>query len=198
MRDAPPLSRADRLLVALQDWREYRTSFHIAQDWGLSEATVGRLVERVETALMHSGRFRLPGKKHLVQGFEHPEVVVIDVTETPIERPQVEQKQSYAGKKKQHTLKCQVLADRDSAEIICLCFGEGRRHDFSLFKVSVVHLHPETESLQNSGYQGIEAYHSHSYVPIKKPKGGELTPLEREYNHTLSRERIGIEPINRF
>jgi hypothetical protein len=129
------------------------------------------MVARVETALMHSGSFRIPGKKRLVQGFEHPEVVVIDVTETPIERPKVGQKQYYSGKKKQHTLKCQVIADRDSAEIICLCFGEGRRHDFSLFKVSGVHLHPETESLQDSGYQGIEAYHSQSYVPIKKPKG---------------------------
>jgi len=193
----PKLSRADQLLVALQYWREYRTYFHIAQDWGISESTVCRMVERVETALMHSGRFRLPGKKLLVQGFEHPEVVVIDVTETPIERPKVGQKQYYSGKKKQHTLKCQVIADRDSAAIICLCFGEGRRHDFSLFKVSGVHMHPETESLQDSGYQGIEAYHSQSYLPIKKPKGGELTPLEREYNHALSRERIGIEHINR-
>jgi DDE superfamily endonuclease/Helix-turn-helix of DDE superfamily endonuclease len=191
------LSRADQLLVALQYWREYRTYFHIAQDWGISESTVCRIVKHVETVLMNSGRFRLPGKKRLVQGFEHPDVVVIDVTETAIERPKKRQKQYYSGKKKHHTLKCQVLADRESGEIICLFFGAGRRHDFSLLKLSGVHIHPDTESLQDSGYQGIEAFHSNSYVPIKKPKNGQLTRLEREYNHALSRERIGIEHINR-
>ena len=66
-----------------------------------------------------------------------------------------------------------------------------------MFKVSGVHIHPDTESLQDSGYQGIEAYHFNSYVPIKKPHDGELTQLERAYNHTLSQERIGIEHINR-
>lgn len=43
----------------------------------------------------------------------------------------------------------------------------------------------------------MAAYHSNSYVPLKKPKQGELTPLEREYNHALSQERIRIEHINR-
>ena len=43
----------------------------------------------------------------------------------------------------------------------------------------------------------MAAYHSNSYVPLKKPQQGELTPLEREYNHALSQERIGIEHINR-
>lgn len=193
----PALDRPNQLLVALQYWREYRTYFHISQDWDISEATVCRIVQRVEVALMNSGEFRIPGKKRLVNGEEPPDMVIIDVTETPIERPQQGQKQYYSGKKKQHTLKCKVIANRQSAEIICLFFGKGRRHDFHLFKASGIHLHPDTESIQDSGYQGIRAYHSNSYVPIKTPKDGKLTPLEREYNRTLSRERIGIEHINR-
>ena len=147
--------------------------------------------------MIGSGLFRLPGKKRLVQGFGRPDVVVIDVTETPIERPRNGQKDYYSGKKKQHTLKCQVLIDRDTGEIICLDFGKGRRHDFQVYKASGVHIHSDTESLQDSGYQGIGAYHSNSYVPIKKPKDGELTQREREYNRALSRERIGIEHVNR-
>lgn len=93
------LSPPDQLLVALQYWREYRTYFHIASDWGISEATVCRTIQRVETVLMNSGHFRLPGKKHLLQGQELPDAVVIDVTETPIERPQKDQKDYYSGKK---------------------------------------------------------------------------------------------------
>ena len=191
------LNRAEQLLVALQYWREYRTYFHIAQDWEISEATVCRIVHRVETVLLKSGRFRIPGKKYLLKGFEHPDVIVVDVTETPIERPKKRQKKYYSGKKKQHTLKCQILAERDSAKIICLFFGEGSRHDFHLFKISGVQIHPQTQSLHDSGYQGIKTYHSNSYVPKKKPKNGELTQLERDYNRVLSQERIGIEHINR-
>lgn len=193
----PKLKRSEQLLVALQYWREYRTYFHIAQDWEISEATVCRIVHRVETALMKSGRFRIPGKKHLVKGFGIPNVILMDVTETPIERPKKRQKRYYSGKKKQHALKCQVLAEKDSGKIICLFFGEGSRHDFQIFKVSGIRIHPRIESLQDSGYQGIRAYHSNSYVPKKKPKTRELTQLERDYNRALSQERIGIEHINR-
>ncbi len=49
---------------------------------------------------MNSGFFRLPGQKSLLQGFERPDVVVMDVTETPIERPQNRQKAYYSGKKR--------------------------------------------------------------------------------------------------
>ena len=35
---------------------------------------------------MKTGKFGIPGKKALFKGFGHPEVVVMDVTETAIER----------------------------------------------------------------------------------------------------------------
>lgn len=82
------LSVEDQLLVVLEYWREYRSQFHIATSWGLSESAVCRLIQKVETVLMDSGQFRLPGKKQLYQNAEQWEVVVLDVTETPIERPQ--------------------------------------------------------------------------------------------------------------
>ncbi|MGF1601449.1 MAG: IS5 family transposase [Thermosynechococcaceae cyanobacterium] len=192
----PKLSLADQLLVALQYWREYRTYFHIAIDWQLSESTICRIVHKIECMLMSSGCFRLPGKKSLVRGFERPTVVVIDVTESPIERPVRRQRHYYSGKKKCHTLKCQVLINQDTGAIICLHFGKGRRHDFQLFKASGVHIHRETESLQDSGYQGIDQYHANSYVPRKKPQDRALTALEKDYNRQLSRERIGVEHVN--
>lgn len=42
------LSVADQLLMALQYWREYRTQFHIGLEFGVSEATVCRTIEKVE------------------------------------------------------------------------------------------------------------------------------------------------------
>ena len=82
-------------------------------------------------------------------------------------------------------------------QIICLFFGKGAQHDFKLFKISQIQIHPETESIQDSAYQGIKGYHFNSYIPRKKPKNGELTQLERDYNRVVSQERIGIEHINR-
>ena len=81
------LSRADQLLMTLMYWREYRTEFHIAQSYGLSESTVCRTIQKVENALARSGRFRPPGKKALQPSDTVFEVVLVDVSEQPIERP---------------------------------------------------------------------------------------------------------------
>ena len=81
------LSRADQLLMTLMYWREYRTEFHIAQSYGVSEATVCRTIHKVENALVRSGKFRLPGKKALQPSDTIFEIVLVDVSEQPIERP---------------------------------------------------------------------------------------------------------------
>ncbi len=83
----PKLSVEDRLLMTLMYWREYRTEFHIAHTYGISEATVSRTIRAVEDALLRSGQFTLPGKKALTQSDLAFEVVVVDATECPVERP---------------------------------------------------------------------------------------------------------------
>ncbi|GBE93573.1 hypothetical protein NCWK1_3337 [Nostoc cycadae WK-1] len=83
----PKLSVEDHLLVALEYWREYGTYFHIGKSWGIHESTVCRIVRKVENILIKSGAFRLPGKRELHSSAYSLQVVVIDVTETPIERP---------------------------------------------------------------------------------------------------------------
>lgn len=193
----PKLGIEDRVLVALEYWREYRSYFHIGSSWGISESSVCRMTHWVEDRLLGSGKFRLPGKKQLVRGFGRPHVVVMDVTETPIQRPKRRQRQFYSGKKKQHTLKCQVLIDQQTGQVLCLFFGQGSQHDFKLFQASGVRLHPQTQSLQDKGYQGIQKLHPNSRLPIKKPKGGALSPADKAQNYELGRERIGIEHVNR-
>jgi hypothetical protein len=81
------LSRADQLLLTLMYWREYRTEFHIAQSYGVSEATVCRTIQKVENALVRSKKFRLPGKKALQASDTVFQIVLVDVSEQPIERP---------------------------------------------------------------------------------------------------------------
>lgn len=83
----PKLSRADQLLMTLMYWREYRTQFHIAQAYGISESAVCRTIQKIEDALINSGQFRLPGKKALQPSDTVIEIIVVDATEQPIERP---------------------------------------------------------------------------------------------------------------
>jgi hypothetical protein len=73
--------------MTLMYWREYRTEFHIAQSYGISEATVCRTIRKVEDALVRSKKFRLPGKKVLQPSNTVFEVVLVDVSEQPVERP---------------------------------------------------------------------------------------------------------------
>ena len=83
----PKLSRADQLLMTLMYWREYRTEFHIGQSYGVSEATVCRTIRKIEDVLVRSKKFRLPGKKALQPSDTVFEVVLVDVSEQPVERP---------------------------------------------------------------------------------------------------------------
>jgi hypothetical protein len=95
----PKLSRADQLLMTLMYWREYRTQFHIAGSYGVSETTVCRTINKVEDALMHSGEFCLPGKKALQPSDTLIEVVLVDVSEQPIERPKKSKNATTAAKR---------------------------------------------------------------------------------------------------
>jgi Helix-turn-helix of DDE superfamily endonuclease len=81
------LSREDQLLLTLMYWREYRTQFHIASTYGVSESAVCRTILKIENALMQSGQFRLPGKKALRPAECAFEVILLDATECPIQRP---------------------------------------------------------------------------------------------------------------
>lgn len=81
------LSRADQLLMTPMYWREYRTEFHMGLTYGVSESTVCRTIQKVENVLIQSKQFHLPGKKALQPSETVIEIVLVDATEQPIERP---------------------------------------------------------------------------------------------------------------
>jgi len=83
----PKLSLEEMLLAALEYWREYRTYIHIAASYGIHESNMYRLIKWVEDVLIKDGTFSLPGKKAMLKSEAEYEVVLIDVTETPVERP---------------------------------------------------------------------------------------------------------------
>jgi hypothetical protein len=92
------LSRADQLLMTLMYWREYRTEFHIGLTYGVSESTVCRTVKKIENALIQSKQFHLPGRKALQPSDTIIEIVLVDATEQPIERPKKDKNAITAAK----------------------------------------------------------------------------------------------------
>lgn len=81
------MSLEDQLLIMLMYYREYRTFLHISITYEISEAQCWRIVRKMEDILIKSQLFHLPGKKKLLDSDMNWEVVVIDVGESPIERP---------------------------------------------------------------------------------------------------------------
>jgi predicted DNA-binding protein YlxM (UPF0122 family) len=83
----PALSTGDQLFLTLQYWREYRTMAHLAFDFDIAKSTVSDTIARIENALIKEGTFRLQGKKALLSKENEGRTFVVDVTESPIERP---------------------------------------------------------------------------------------------------------------
>lgn len=108
------LSIADQLLMALEYMREYRTYFHIAKSYAISESTAYKTVRWVEDTLIKHPAFALPGRKALLKNDTEYQVLLVDASETPIERP----KKKFDKRKRSKT----ETIDKDT-------FTQGKRND---------------------------------------------------------------------
>lgn len=90
----------DKTLMMLMYYREYRTFAHIGATYNISEAQCWRIVTTLERLLIKSKLFHLPGKKKLTQSEMDWEVVIVDVSEHPIERPKKNNGGIIQGKRK--------------------------------------------------------------------------------------------------
>ena len=94
------LSIEDMVLMTFEYLREYRTYAAIGAIFGLSESNAYENIRWVESILVNSKEFSLPGKKALLKGDNSFEIVLIDVTESPIERPKKTSVASSPAKRK--------------------------------------------------------------------------------------------------
>lgn len=94
------LNEENMLLMVLEYLREYRTYFHISQSYGVSESTAYKTVKWVEDTLIQHPDFALPGRKELLTSDVKYEILVIDATETPVERPKKSRKDFIQERRK--------------------------------------------------------------------------------------------------
>lgn len=90
----------DQLLMTLEYIREYRTYFHTSQSYGVSESSAYKTIKWIEDTLIKHPDFSLPGRKALLKSDMEYELVLIDATESPIERPKKDKKGSIQEKRK--------------------------------------------------------------------------------------------------
>ena len=82
------LSMEERLLMWLEYVREYRTYFHTGASYGVSESACFRNCVWIEDTVIKSKEFSLPKRTAPLKSDNEIKVVVVDATESPIERPQ--------------------------------------------------------------------------------------------------------------
>jgi Helix-turn-helix of DDE superfamily endonuclease len=93
------ISIEDKLLMLLMYYREYRTFLHISCCYGISEMHCWRIIKDIEQILLQSETFHLPGKKALHLAENAYEVIIVDVSEHPIERPKKNSGKIIQGKR---------------------------------------------------------------------------------------------------
>jgi len=80
------LSIEEQLFMSLKYWRQYITQKELTFEFCTGEATAHDIIVWVENTLVKSAKFSLPSKKALLDNNEI-ETVLVDVSESPIERP---------------------------------------------------------------------------------------------------------------
>ena len=73
--------------------------FQIGDGGGVHESTAQRIVCKVEQRLLASGRFKLPPRDRALALGEDLELVLMDATESPIERPKKNSGATIAARK---------------------------------------------------------------------------------------------------
>ena len=196
------------LLMAMHRFRHYTSLASLASENSISKATCCRNIKWVENELVDHPLFSLPGKKVLEKNNPYYAVILIDSTETPIERPKKkiknkklvknrnnQQKKFYSGKKKRHTIKTQVVVNEKTKEVICIKSTHGKCHDFTLLKNSKIKIDPSIKIITDSGYQGIKKLYENAELPKKKSKKHPLTKEEKNKNREISRRRVVNEHV---
>jgi hypothetical protein len=199
----------DKLICLFIYYRCYITHEFLGYLFNLHNSNICRLFKILEPIV--AKKIHIEKDKTLTK--EVVELLTIDATEQPIQRPKNRdiQKKYYSGKKKRHTIKKQITINSKGKILNISKSYEGKEHDFNIFtdpnNLKKLPLdNPNITILADKGYQGINKYKyriANAKIPIKrhriKDNDGNLitktglTEEEKEYNHDLSSKRIKVE-----
>ncbi len=197
-----------RLLVTLLYLRQHWTMQALAEAIGCSESTVWNYIHEILPYI----RSELPASlleqwQQECDSVERAELeawlaelpageLLVDTWEQPIPRPQDDEEQEayYSGKQKQHTRKNQLISLPNGVDIVDVVIGEkGPRSDSKLFEETQAELPGNLEFIGDKAYVG----RTNTTTPFKKPKGGQLTQEQKDFNKKISQKRVYVEHLIR-
>ena len=181
------LSVEGLLVMTLLYYRLYTSQEFIGYIFDLHQTNVCRNIRRVQPLL--SRIFRIP-EKRITMGEDEVLELIFDATEQEIERPRKLQRDYYSGKKKRHTLKHQIVINKQGKIKAVSKTFSGKTHDKKIYERSRIRINMKVTKKGDLGYLGTGIG-----VPIKKPKGGELSDHEKGANRIFAKERIIIEHV---
>ena len=199
----------DKLLFILVYLRKATTQDVRGELFGMSQPIANKWIHRLlsvlNLALAELGE--LPSRETIPATFDVPadtsadnqvsELFFHDGTERPIQRPKDAQVQKtyYSGKKKQHTIKNNLVSNAACKVVLLTPSFEGRIHDKQIADTTGYTVPSGSTLYQDSGFQGWTRPGVNVIQPKKKPRGGELTPEEKEKNRLISSIRIRVEHV---
>lgn len=116
---------------------------------------------------------------------------IVDVTECPIELPQISEWEYWSGKKNKHTLKYELVCSFIHPQIVW-CNGpfKGSVHDLTIARSDLIHLLNEGEALlADKAYLGEECF----ITPHRPAR----TETEKQFDAIVNKHRQRIERINK-
>jgi hypothetical protein len=192
---------ADQLLFILVYFRLYPIQEVQGFLFGLSQPQANEWVHRLTRVLNQAlgDEKQLPEREpaNLKQVLEAcPSLeFMIDGTERPINRPKdkADRKTYYSGKKKAHTVKNNVISERQGKVVFLSDTYEGKKHDKKIADEEDYEFPAGSQLWQDTGFQGFAPAGVSIKQPKKKPPKGELSAEEKEENRDISKVRVEVE-----
>lgn len=191
----------DKLLFILFYFRQYPTQEVQGFFFGMSQAQANEWIHRLRGLLNESLGYEMQLPERRAANLEAvlsscPSLeFIIDGTERPINRPQDKDKQKeyYSGKKKQHTVKNNLITERGGQVVYLSGTYAGKQHDKKIADEEGYRFPSGSKLLQDTGFQGYQPEGVIVIQPKKKPRGGELTADEKLVNRAISSLRVEVE-----
>jgi hypothetical protein len=198
------LSVEEKLFYILFYFKCYPTCDVAGFLFDFDRSQANRWMHRLQAVLEDAlgQKMALPKRKlETIEQFleRYPEVkeVMLDGIERPIARPQDREKQklTYSGKKKRNTRKHLGAVDERKRVIGLSQAREGKVHDKRLLdEEKMVEGIPDEIVIQvDLGFQGLQNEFVNIEIPHKKPRGKDLSDLQKQENRERSSRRVRCE-----
>lgn len=198
-RNSPLATIEDKLLFLLVYLKQATTQQVHATLFDMSQPKANRwihlLLSPLHRALASLGELPVRDAKQLDLSDEETQFFFHDGTERPIQRPKDSEAQRlyYSGKRKQHTVKNNLIIDTSCKVRFLTPTCEGKKHDKRVTDEAGYRFPEGSTVCQDTGFQGFSPEGVVVMQPKKKPRGGELSVAQKHENHCISSIRTRIE-----